>query len=351
MVLPALDTIPADSAVQFRTAEVAPNGDTLYFPAASWSSRDPDVAEVSPSGVVTGIRSGEVTIVALLGESSGSAEVRVERRFRARDVSTGSAGLCAVDLEGRLWCERGWGTGVAYPNADSTEIRTFLAPVSGSGEYEAVGSNSFFACGLTASGQVLCWGYQPLGDSLSSGIPASIASGLAFDTLSLHGGHGCGLVEQRAYCWGIHGDSLELVNTADAPWVRLDVQGHAPCGWTSSGVQTCWDGVASYPGTWSIVPPTGPGVPPLHASVSGGNSFCGLDGFGSAWCWGANTEGQLGNGTTVDATSPVQVAGNQHFTMLSAAAGGGGRVCGIAERNELFCWGTGFGPVPAAVLH
>jgi Regulator of chromosome condensation (RCC1) repeat len=315
-------------------------------------SRDPDVALVSASGLVTGLQSGRVIVVALAGDLRGTAEVRVERRFHAKDVSTGSAGLCAVDLDGRIWCQGGWGSGAAFPGVDTSDIRTFLVPVSGLERYTAVGSNSFFGCGLATGGQVLCWGYHPLGDSMSAGIPTSIAPGSTFDTLSVQGWMGCGLTGQTAYCWGVPVKGVKSIDTGGSPLVKLDVQAYDACGWTQ-GSELCWDESGqAFSADRSIAQPSSPGVPPLHGIVSGGDSFCGLDAGGLAWCWGSNEEGQLGNGTTLNSSNPVQVTGAYHFTLLSAPIDGAvRRVCGIAELNELFCWGAGFGSVPAAVLY
>jgi len=353
LVLPAVDTIPADSSAQFRVVEVGDRGDTVEVSGVVWSSRDPDVASVTEGGLVTGVRSGAVTIVALVGDFRGTTAVRVERRFHAKGVSTGSAGLCAVDLAGRIWCQGGWGSGLPYPDVDTTDIRTFLVPVSGPEEYVEVGSNQFFACGMTTGGQVLCWGYHPLGDSLSAGVPTRIAPELTFDTLSVQGWLGCGLVEQVAYCWGVPRDGVKPIDTEGIPLVALDVQQYDACGWTAEEVQLCWDYFGyAYPDDRSIEqPPTG-GVPRLHGLVSGAGFACGLDADGQAWCWGANDQGQLGNGGTVDSRDPVRVAGGRHFTRLSTARDDGGRrVCGIADGDELFCWGLGFASVPTAVLY
>jgi hypothetical protein len=135
--------------------------------------------------------------------------------------------------------------------------------------------------------------------------------------------------------------------------VELDVQQYDACGKTAEAVQLCWDEFGfAYPDNRSIQQPPTTGVPPLHGLVSGGDFFCGLDADGLVWCWGANDQGQLGNASTLDSPDAAEVAGGRHFTRISAPIGGyGRRVCGIAEGDELFCWGAGFGSVPAAVLY
>ncbi|NCV90370.1 MAG: hypothetical protein EBW19_09300, partial [Betaproteobacteria bacterium] len=52
-------------------------------------------------------------------------------------------------------------------------------------------------------------------------------------------------------------------------------------------------------GTWSHVPDTR-----LQHT-------CGLSSTGATYCWGANGNGQLGDGTTEDRTSPVAVAATE----------------------------------------
>ena len=50
---------------------------------------------------------------------------------------------------------------------------------------------------------------------------------------------------------------------------------------------------------------------------------------GSVWAWGDNTHGQLGNGTTVNSTVPVQVS---NLTGVIAIAGGGYH--GVALKSD-----------------
>jgi uncharacterized protein YjdB len=77
VVVPAQDTLPAGSTVQLRAVLVDAGGDTAEARNVVWSSRDPDAAPVSASGTVTGIRSSQVTIIALAGELRARAEVGV----------------------------------------------------------------------------------------------------------------------------------------------------------------------------------------------------------------------------------------------------------------------------------
>lgn len=354
-ILPAVDTIPANSSAPLRVILVNEDGDSLDVPDVVWSSRDPDVAPISAEGLVSGVRSGEVTIVALAGELRATAKVRVERRFHATDVSTGSSGICAIDLDDRLWCQGGMGSGVAYPTIDSADIRTFITPVNGDAQYALVGSNSNFACGLATGGQLLCWGFWVLGSNLSATVPTQLAPGVTFDTLSVHGWHGCGLAQGVAHCFGAfnYDQRVRTVDTQGSLLVSIDVQENDACGRTADGLQLCWrDYFGVYGDDRSIVQPPGAGVPALTGLVNGRDFFCGLDPSGRAWCWGANEAGQLGNGTTVGSATPVQVQDGLQFTRLAAAAAGDNRlVCGIAETTELFCWGGGFGTRPAALLY
>lgn len=146
-------------------------------------------------------------------------------------------------------------------------------------------------------------------------------------------------------------DSVMAVRTEGIPLVSLDVQSYEGCGWAADGMRLCWDRTFAYPDDEVIVQPSTPGVPQLERLVSGYEFFCGLDADKQAWCWGTNDQGQLGNGSTADSPDPVPVMGGHHFTLLSTSAGSGHRVCGIAEDDQLFCWGAGFGSVPEAVLH
>ena len=62
---------------------------------------------------------------------------------------------------------------------------------------------------------------------------------------------------------------------------------------------------------------------------------------GAAYCWGLNSYGQLGDGSTTHRSSPVAVAGGIAFAQISA---GDSYTCGVADDGTVYCWGrNGFG--------
>ena len=78
-------------------------------------------------------------------------------------------------------------------------------------------------------------------------------------------------------------------------------------------------------------------------SLSAGRYFtCGLEASGAAWCWGDNSRGQLGNGRTGEGSSrentaePVQVQGGLAFDELTT---GQLHACGLVA-GDAFCWGA-----------
>lgn len=58
---------------------------------------------------------------------------------------------------------------------------------------------------------------------------------------------------------------------------------------------------------------------------------------GTVWAWGDNTYGQLGNGTTVDSSTPVQVSGISGAVSISAV---GGSAYAILSDGTIWAWGA-----------
>lgn len=66
---------------------------------------------------------------------------------------------------------------------------------------------------------------------------------------------------------------------------------------------------------------------------------CAVDSLGQAWCWGAGSLGQLGNGDTLDSRVPLRVTGGHVADQISA---GDFHACLLTPVGEAWCWGTNF---------
>jgi len=70
--------------------------------------------------------------------------------------------------------------------------------------------------------------------------------------------------------------------------------------------------------------------------VSGGSHTCMVTPDEKAQCWGDNRYGQLGDGTTADATTPVPV---RHLSHVVALGAGEWHTCAVLATGQVKCWG------------
>jgi alpha-tubulin suppressor-like RCC1 family protein len=72
--------------------------------------------------------------------------------------------------------------------------------------------------------------------------------------------------------------------------------------------------------------------------ATGGAHTCALNSTGNAYCWGTNASGHIGNGTTTSSNAPVAVTMPTGVTFTSIGAGFK-HTCALTTTGTVYCWG------------
>lgn len=295
-----------------------------------------------------GLQSGPVDVSGL---TSGAA-----------DVSTGDVHTCALTNAGGVKC---WGLNFFGQLGNGTNVQS-MAPVDVVGltsGVTAITTGSRHTCALTTAGAVKCWGYNMLGQLGGGWGPDAWApvdvfgldSGVA--AISAGATHTCALTTSGAVkCWGynINGqlgsgtttssptpvDVFGLTSGANA----ISAGGAHTCAVTSGGAVKCWgynlDGQLGN-GTFinALSPADVSGLTSGIARVSTARTHtCALTVGGSVSCWGDNTAGRLGNGTYTGSATPVTVTGLA--SGVSALSTKYAHACAVVGDASVRCWGA-----------
>jgi len=276
-------------------------------------------------------------------------------------ISTGGGRSCAVMTNGDVKC---WGNNYFGSLGDGTtaERHTPVYVYGLGAAVSAVSIGYYHACALTTSGGVKCWGrnkYGEVGDGTTNerDIPVDV-TGLTSGVTAISAGSAfsCALMSTGGVkCWGDNqygvladGTKTERHTPVDIPGLTSGVTaivaaGSYVCALTTSGGVKCWGtnfngaiGDGTTTDRYAPVDVTGltSGVSAISANYL---HTCALTTSGGVKCWGSNVYGEIGDGTTVDKYTPVDVTGLT--SGVAAISTGAYHTCALYLSGRMKCWG------------
>lgn len=364
-----------------------PDGDTLSY---SWSATGGTISGTTSSVTYTApSTAGTYTIFVTVsdskgGSATGNVSVTITTITKTvQKIATGSNHTCALLSDKTIKC---WGSGTAFGNGTNTSSFVPSSSVSGITTAKDVSSGLDYSCAVLTDGTVKCWGFNDIGElgdgtTTTASIPVSTTGITNAVGVSTSEYFACAvLLDGTIKCWGGNEYGELGIGTSTAPntctsgtigsvpCYKSPVQvtgitnatsvstqrggggGSFTCATLSGGAVKCWG--ANYFGQLGNGTNTGPeaclgsacstspvsvsGITNAASVSTGWHHACALLSDGTIKCWGSNSAGQLGNGTSSDSTTPVSVSGITNASKISA---GQDSTCAVLTDGSVKCWG------------
>jgi alpha-tubulin suppressor-like RCC1 family protein len=366
LVLPAL--------MSTGTKEIAAEQASVELPLASTAFTAIEAGEVHTCGLTAGggVKCWGGNLYGLLGD-----ETNIQRSYPVNVVgltsgvtalASGVYHTCALMSGGGVKC---WGDNRYGQLGDGTYTDSSI-PVNVIGLSSGVigiAAGGGQTCALMTGGGVKCWGIN-FGSStpvdvvgLSSGVIAITMGGNQNKDFYDMPSYACVLMAGKGVkCWGENdlgelgdGTNIDRQTPVDVVGlssgvIAISAGGDHTCALTVGGGVKCWGN--NYSGELGDGSTLGQNTPVdvvglssgVIAIASGGIGFyygghtCAQMSGGEVKCWGDNDVGQLGDGTTMDRYTPVNVVGIT--SRLTAIAAGGAHTCALTAEDGIICWGS-----------
>ncbi len=260
-----------------------------------------------------------------------------------------------------LWA---WGNNTTGKLGDNTDVSKSspVSVVGGFSDWIQVSTGGNTSIGLRANGLLYSWGSNSdgqLGDNttVSKSSPVSVVGSFTdWVGISVGSAHSLGLrANGTAWAWGSYGfGKLGDNSTVDksspvsvvggfTDWAQISAGDDHSLAIRTNGTAWAWGyNLHGRLGDNTTVNKSSPvsvvgGFTDWIQVSAGGEHSLGLRANGTSWAWGRNSSGNLGDYTTVDKSSPVSVVGG--FTNWVRLSAGG---CSLGLRANGTAWSWGF---------
>ncbi len=279
-----------------------------------------------------------------LGGAGGGTGGTASPGGNAGGGSAGTGGLDAAAIDAPS-------TTVVLDGCEGLTAAPFVPPAGNYGHpfgIEAAGDNT---CAQLSSGAVACWGADEagqLGDCSTKARPSpGMIAGISDGTnllMSMSAHRACAVpnpdnAHGQVFCWG-PGPPTIIAGMPPSNGVVVS-DDHVCASKTASASLYCWgdntygqlgDGTTNSSTTAVAVL----GLTYVWENI-GSDVTCAWDFKTTSWCWGRNTEGQLGDGTTTSRSMPVLILPQPSINPFPV----GRHIFSFDSNSNLYCSGTG----------
>ncbi len=261
-------------------------------------------------------------------------------------VATGELTSIAITSDGRLFA---WGYNAQGMVGDNTVIGK-SSPVqitaAGVSSWTSISAGYRTAYAIDNTGKLFGWGlntsYQ-IGDTtqISKSNPVQIATGTSWTQVSSGADHVVAIdTTGQAYIWGNFASAFAPIPTTIYSWTVLSAGGQHTTGidnlnllytWGQNTVGQLGDGT-----TLNKSSPVQIGNASYSQISSNYSHSLALKSDGTVWVWGLNIAGQLGNNATINRSSPIQLGAVTNYSFVNVGASNS---LAIDSLGQLFIWG------------
>jgi len=237
-------------------------------------------------------------------------------------IAGGERHNAALNANGEVWIW-GWnyfgqlGIGTYCTNMNAPDcMGTTPVKIPGFTSVKAIASRGYHTLALKQDGTVWAWGYNDAG-RLGDGTNIDRHSPVQVNGLTGHGG-----VKEIS-----GGGDVNAALMAD----------HTLMAWGYNAYGAVGNGLINEAGQWTPVEVSqSTGLTNVVKIATGWDHMVALDANGNVWTWGNNSNGELGNGTTISSSVPIKVAGVSNIIGVSA---GDGSTVVLNADGHVWAWG------------
>jgi hypothetical protein len=334
-----------------------PNAVTLNFRqdfgVAATGNFAPTVVDISLGGYVTGLVLADGTVKLVGGSTNNASPAAPTGLTNVAELAVGNYHACARKTDGTMWCW-GFNTNGQLGNGTINASPTTPVQVTGLAGVSSIAAGDGMTC-ATAGATSYCWGANYYGQFMDGTTTRRLTPGIInWKTVQWALNENVCLVDSSnlsARCGGYNASGqLGTADTTVYPYgypsfsgatVSVAAGGFHACAADATGKLYCWGyngygqlGLGTTNNALIATQVTALSGIPIAEVTAGSIATCARSTAGTVYCWGDNADGEVGDGTKTNRSSPVVVLSGS-----KKIRGGDGHFCSLQADASVMCWG------------